>query len=48
MNPGLAHDVISQTDTGLLRSYNEDSLAISLQDRLVFVADGMGRTRLGR
>ena len=47
MNASLVHDVIAQTDTGLVRSHNEDSLVISLQDRLVIVADGMGGYQAG-
>ena len=47
MYSGRNHEIIAQTDTGLVRSHNEDSLAVSLQDRLVVIADGMGGYQAG-
>jgi serine/threonine protein phosphatase PrpC len=47
MYSGRNHEIVAQTDTGLVRSHNEDSLAVSLQDRLVVIADGMGGYQAG-
>ena len=47
MNPEQALEIASLTDTGKVRSHNEDSLAVDASLGLAIIADGMGGHRAG-
>ncbi|MES2536580.1 MAG: Stp1/IreP family PP2C-type Ser/Thr phosphatase [Pseudomonadota bacterium] len=47
MTPPAALEFAAQTDTGLVRSHNEDSIAISTECGLAIIADGMGGYNAG-